>query len=338
MESQVRDLASTYLDQAKTTGADGIRATCPLCDSKRAFIISTSHGGWICFSCNESGSLVSFLYKVAGLGRKQVDRAMSGLRIPPPVSASLRAKKSVNEGWSLLPEYILGAYDNVPQSLVDLGFTEDTLRDHDVGHDLVNKRITFAIRDMLGRLVGISGRATTDWQIPRYKVYDAAPPSQSRKAGELYGVVDKYKPDNRKHLYGFHSVYPRRFFNPDENRSPLIINEGYKGTLWLRQLGFPDAVGLQGSTISDVQLRQLGRLQGPYYIMLDNEPGKGYPDRNGFCAAINIARKLRRSGRTFICLYGDRPIKTAPDNLQTHEEIQQIINQSKTVGQLRATG
>ena len=340
MERQVQELAATYLIGAKPTGSDGLRATCPLCDSKRAFIISTKNGGWICFSCNESGSLTSFLYRVAKLTRKQVDRAMANLRLPPPVSHRTKAKQALREGWSLLPEYILGAYDHIPQSLVDDGFTEETLAAHDVGTDVVNKRITFAIRDYLGRLVGISGRATTDWQIPRYKVYDARPPNPAsgRKAGELYGVVERYVPDNRKHLYGLNSVFPERFFKPEESPSPLVITEGYKSTLWLRQHGFRHAVGLQGSSLSEMQQRQLTRLRGPYFIMLDHEPGKGFPDRNGFCAAVRIARQLRRSGRALICLYDEeRPLKTAPDDIKDPEELNHMIQTAKPIGHLMAT-
>jgi DNA primase len=271
--------------------------------------------------------------------RKQVDRAMTNLRLPPPVPQRLRNKRAVSEGWSLLPEYILGAYDTIPQDLVNQGFSEETLSSHDVGVDRKNSRITFAIRDMLGRLVGISGRAMNDWQIPRYKVYDARPPNPAsgQRAGELYGVVDRYIPDNRKHLYGFHSVYPERFFRPSEEQPPLIITEGYKSTLWLRQLGFLHAVGLQGSSLTEVQLRQLGRLRGPYFIMLDHEPGKGFPDRNGHCAAVSIARQLKTSGRVLICLYEEKPTGTAPDDLREPQEINHMIQNSKTIGQIKAT-
>jgi hypothetical protein len=338
MERQVAELASTYLENPRPTGSDNIRATCPLCESKRSFIMSTQHGGWICFSCNESGSFTAFLYKVAGMTRKRVDEALSELRLPPPVSAKAKAKRETKAEWSLLPEWLLGAYDEVPQSLIDKGFEEDILRAHDVGTDVKNKRITFAIRDVLGRLVGISGRATTEFQIPRYKVYDARPPNRvsGQKAGELHGVVEHYVPDNRKHLYGLHTVYPERFFRPEENTStPLILTEGYKSTLWLRQLGFPHTLGLQGSSLSATQRRQLTRLRGPYYIMLDNEPGKGFPDRKRRCAAVDIARDLRTSGRAYICLYDEeRPLRAAPDDIETADEIHFMINNAKSLARL----
>ena len=297
--------------------------------------MSTEHGGWKCFSCEESGSITTFLYKVGRLTRKQVDRAVGTLRVAPRLSDRAKRKMDVKEEWTVLPEYILGAYDHTPQSLIDQGFSPEILQAHDVGIDRRNDRITFPVRDVLGRLVAISGRASNDWQIPRYKVYDAVSPSSTRKAGELYGVVDRYIPHNRDHLYGLHTVYPERFFEPDKEHSPLIITEGYKSTLHLRQVGFTHAVGLQGSSLTAMQLRALTKMRGPYYLMLDNEPGKAYPDRKGRCAAVHILRQLRRSGRAFLCMYDEeRPVRTAPDDIKDPQELHYMIQHAMTLGQI----
>lgn len=340
MEEQIRKVASTYLDSVKPSGEDGLRASCPLCGSSRAFVISLRNGLWLCYSCGEKGALVTLL-RLLGMTRKQVDRATKDLRLPPPLPDKLKRKKAVKEGWSLLPEYLLGVYDHTPQDLVDVGFDAELLRAHDVGVDEKNNRITFAIRDNLGRLAAISGRARSDDTFPRYKVYDAEPsnlpprPPPHRAAGEFYGVVDNYTPDNRKHLYGMSTVYPERYFEPARAHPPLIITEGYKSTLWLRQMGFPHSVGLQGSSMTSAQLRQLGKLLGPYYIMLDNESGKAFPDRKGSCAAVSMAQNLRRSGRVFICLYDERrPVGTAPDDITDTEEIAAMVQGAQTLGQL----
>ena len=340
MEAQVRKVASAYLDNIRPTGEDGLRASCPFCDSSRSFIISLRNGLWLCYSCGERGALVTLLRQM-GMSRKQVDRVTRDLRLPPPLTDKQRRRKAIKEGWSLLPEYLLGVYDHTPQELVDVGFDEELLAAHDVGVDAKNDRITFAIRDTLGRLTAISGRARSDSVFPRYKVYDAEPPNlpprppPHRAAGEFYGVVDNYVPDNRKHLYGLKTVYPERYFEPHKSHPPLIISEGYKSTLWLRQMGFPHTVGLQGSSMTPAQQRQLGKLLGPYFIMLDNEAGKGFPDRNGRCAAVDIAHSLRRSGWVFICLYDEgRPVGTAPDDIQDQDEIQSMVEGAKTLGQL----
>lgn len=340
MEAQVQKIASAYLDSVRPTGEDSLRATCPFCESSRAFVISTRSGLWLCYSCGARGALPTFL-KLLGMTRQQIDRMTADLRLPPPLTQRQKQKKALKEGWSVLPEYILGAYDHTPQELVDIGFDAELLRAHDVGVDEKHNRITFAIRDIMDRLVAISGRARTDATFPRYKVYDAEPPNlppkppPHRAAGEFYGIVDNYVPDNRKHLYGFHTVYPMRYFEPTQAHSPLIITEGYKSTLWMRQMGFPDTVGLQGSSLTSAQLRLLGRIRGPFYILLDNESGKAFPDRKRSCAAVDIARALQRSGRAFICLYDERrPIGTAPDDINDKEELQAMVQGAKTLGQL----
>ena len=339
MEAQIQKIASTYLQNVKPTGDRGLRSRCPLCSSNRAFIISTSHGGWICWSCGERGALVSLLKKL-GLTSRQVDRAMESMSLPPSMPERLRRRKMLKKEFVTLPEYILGAYDNEPTDLIQKGFDSKLLKENDVGLDLRHNRITFAIRDHLGRLAGISGRAQWEWQIPRYKVYDASPPDSTRSppkpAGELYGIVDGYIPENRAHLYGFNHVYPERFFNPDKSQKPLIITEGYKSTLWLRQMGFTHTVGLQGSSMTAAQQRMLGRLQGPYYVLLDNEPGKSFPDRKRRCAAIDIARRLRQSGKVYLCVYPKEvPEGTAPDDLRSAEQISQVLETAATIGQLK---
>ena len=102
MEAQVKQIASTYLEGVRPTGHDGLRAKCPICGSKRAFVISMTHGGWICWSCGETGALVTLLQHF-GMTRKQIDRTIGDLRLPPPLSDRLKRRKSLQEGWSLLP-------------------------------------------------------------------------------------------------------------------------------------------------------------------------------------------------------------------------------------------
>jgi DNA primase len=337
MEAQVQSIASSYLEDARPSGESGIRAKCPFCGSQRAFVISLNHGGWLCFSCGERGMLITLLRRL-GVPRLQIDRALEEARTVPVLSERLQRKKAVQKTWSTLPEYILAAFEGTPDELLRAGFQKEVLAAHDVGIDKTRNRITFAIRDTDGKLAAISGRARDGRMIPRYKVYDAEPPSPTRGAGEFYGVVENYKPDNRRHLYGFDAVFPERFFKPNESQPPLVITEGYKSTLWLRQLGFQHTVGLQGSSLTPGQHQQLGKLRGPYYVMLDNEPGKAFPDKKGRCAAVDIARALRRSGQVFLCLYKEgRPVGTAPDDVRGADEINEMVTGSLTLGQLYAS-
>jgi DNA primase len=290
----------------------------------------------LCFNdgCDSRGSLVQLLYSL-GLTRKQVDRVLEGIDLPSPAAAKIRRRAELTRGWDLLPEFILGAYEHCPTKLVDAGFDEELLRRFDVGYDETNDRITFAVRDLLGRLAAISGRAYDDWVVPRYKVYDASPATKYSPPGELYGVLETdYTPDNRRHLYGFHDIYPARYFRREESQSPVILTEGYKSTLWMHQQGFDQTVGLQGSSLTMAQTRLLGKIRGPFLVLMDNEPGKAFPDRKRRCSAIRIALQLRRSGLVRLCTYPEeKPPGTSPDDL-TKDELEAVLKDAKTLGQI----
>ena len=325
MEQQVRQIASKYLHGVRPSGDSNLRARCPICDSARAFLISEKTGSWICYSCDERGSLHRFLYKVARLSRQQVEEILKDIRLLPTGIWSKKA--ALKEGWHVLPEYVLSAYDNCPVKLLDLGFDMDVLKEHDIGFDSASDRITFAIRDYLGRLVAVSGRALKDGVVPRYRVYDSA----------FAHIVEGYKPSNRLHVYGLHDVYPRTYFadqGPQEDQ-PIVIVEGYKACIWLRQMGFKNAVALQGSSLTKGQERFLGRIRGKKYVLLDHEPGKSFPGRDNRCQAVRITERLSRYGPTFICSYEEgTEERTSPDDLNK-EQATHIIKNAKTLGQYK---
>lgn len=265
-----------------------------------------------------------------GMTPKQIDRNMEDVRPAPDVPEYLKIKAQLEKKPVFIPEYVLGAWSVLPESLLNVGFTEETLRAHEIGIDRERKRIIFPVRDFMGRLAAINGRAMEQWMIPRYKVYDA----RKTPPGELYGIVEKYVPDNRAHLFGYHTVYPERFFRAEGECPPLIIVEGYKACMWLRQIGFRHTVALQGSSLSMGQRRLLQRLSGPFYVMLDHQAGKSYPDKFGRCAAIDIADVLNKTGKSYVCQYPkEKPNNTQPDQLNK-EEVQDLINKAKTTTQL----
>ena len=325
MESQVQHIANKYLQNVRPTGENNLRATCPLCESSRAFIINQDTGLWICFSCEARGAIVQLLYKL-GFTRKQVDQLVQKTDFIPKIPDYVRRKTEMKEDWSILPEYVLSSYDECPTRLLDAGFEMDFLQEQDVGFDRIENRITFSIRDYLGRLVGVSGRAHYDSQYPRYRVYDQV----------FEPIVPGYKALNRKHLYGFHEVYADRYFSPEGTDIPIILVEGYKGCLWLKQMGFRHAVALQGSSLTQGQRRMLERVRGPKYILLDYEPGKSFSVRGRSCAAVRIAERLSNAGQAFLCQYPEGTEEgTSPDDLSI-EEAESIISNAKTIGHLSA--
>ena len=319
----IDQIVKKYLSNVRPSGSDNFRATCPLCDSKRAFVMSGRTGLWTCYSCEQGGSLRSFLYKM-GLSRDLIDAQTSSV-VQDRLPDRIRIRQQLQEDWHVLPEWVLCAYDQCPTGMLNLGFSMDLLQDHDVGYDRHEDRITFAIRDYLGRLTGVSGRACENWRIPRYKVYQE--PFEPVCAG--------YVPTNRKHLYGFHDVYPKRYFESEGAEDPLIIVEGYKGCLWMRQLGFSDVVAIQGSLATPDQLRLLDRIRGPKFVLLDCEPGKALPGADNKWHGAKIVERLSRSGRAFLCKYPEGTEEgTSPDDLD-EDQAKWVLNNATTISKIR---
>src|SRR5208282_4476710 len=73
-----------------------------------------------------------------------------------------------------IPEHLLGIFDRVAPDkwAVEEGLDPILVKKFDVGVDLDHQRITFPLREMSGKLVGISGRDFTNQSAAKYKVYD----------------------------------------------------------------------------------------------------------------------------------------------------------------------
>ena len=323
IDTEVRRVSRQFLRSVKESGRSDFIAECPFHDAKdgRPFAISLENGMWICYSCGESGNLRTFLVKM-GLTPDQVRKRLASL--PPPLPASIRRKLMLKTTWDTLPEYILAAYRECPEEMLNLGFDMGLLDEHDIGYDRHHDRITFALRDFCGSLTGVSGRARRNWVEPRYKVYEK----------EFQSIVTGYEANSKLHVYGLDTVYPERYHGAFLEL-PFILVEGYKGCLWMRQMGFHHTVALQGSTMSQQQEWLISRLPGPYYVWLDWEPGKQFPDSKSRCAAVKIAERLRRSGQVFLLGYPeDSPEGTAPDDIREPTTIEHLVVNSKTLAQI----
>ena len=113
-------------------------------------------------------------------------------------------------------------------------------------------------------------------------------------------------PENNRFIYGLSTL---------DAVNPLVIVEGYKACLYLRQLGY-NSVALQGVYCTKGQLKQLQYLSTVIYIFLDFEPGKQFPDHKGRCAAERNLSRLQTVGPSFIVPYPEGVSEgTAPDDL-----------------------
>jgi DNA primase len=306
VRSIVESLAEQYLKWWKPT-SDGknINGACPFHHetSEGAFYMSTETGLWICHGCQARGSLPAFLKEIGAPARM---RTVVMDQIGPTLLRKERpklARKDQFKNHMPLNEGLLGIFDFCPTDLVEAGFDKEVLKAHEVGFDKEAMRITFPIRNHLGVLMGVAGR-TVIGEKPRYKIY---------KEEDLVRFSDKYKGydfHKKNFLWNFHNVYPDAFHG-ELNR--IYVVEGYKAALWLIQHGYPSAVALMGTYLSEMQRALLQRLAADIYVLLDNTDLA----REG---AYDAGKRLRAGNRVLVCEYPEECFGgEQPDDLTAEE-------------------
>ena len=322
VRSVVESLADQYLKWWKPT-SDGknINGACPFHHetTEGAFYMSTETGLWICHGCQARGSLPTFLKEV---GASTHIRTVVMDRIGPSLQRKERpklARKDQFKNHMQLNEGLLGVFDFCPTDLVEAGFSEEVLKNHEIGFDKEAMRITFPIRSHLGVLMGVAGRTVIN-EKPRYKIY---------KEDDLLRFSDRYRGyDFRKKnfLWNFHNVYPNAFHG---DLNVIYIVEGYKAALWLIQHGYRSAVALMGTYLSDMQRALLQRLAANIYILLDNSnlARKGMYD---------AGKRLNTGNKVSVCVYPEEFLgNEQPDDL-TAEQLSTTIKTAVSYNKWRA--
>jgi len=277
--------------------------------STPSLCINIKNGLWYCFSEGRGGGLQQLL-KALGKSRAVVDRTMRAVEKQVKTTPTVyKRKKSAKLFYTdtPLPEKILGLFDYLPEELIDKGFDEDILWEHDVGYNHELDQLTFPIRDIGGNLAGISAKNLNPDALSKYKVY--------RKEIQDMGFPE-YELDKKEYLWRWEKVYAAQFSEP---RPVTIVAEGFKACLWIVQSGFPQTVGLMGSSMSDTHQAFFERIGGTLILSLDN-------DEAGINATYKIARKLKGC-KIRVIDYPDWAKQ--PDDLEP-EQLIKAIKQSLT--------
>lgn len=321
VSGEVLSVANQYLRKVRRSGPDDIMALCPFHmkadgseERNPSFAMSLSKGLYFCHACHSKGNLLTFLRNL-GVSRALIERQYRYLideaakNLPPPPDP-LRVKV-----WELLPieESILGLFEYCPIQLLKDGFNEDTLYHFEVGFDQWHQRITYPLRDIKGTLVGISGRAIHEGQLPRYKVYT--------KEYELWKLPPRDEPDKRCLLWNAHHVYPEVYLRRPGD-SAVVVVEGFKAAMWLWQCGIRNVVALLGSYLSWEQGWMLERLGATVILFLDNN----FAGRNG---TIKAAEWLSKSLNVRVVEYPERLVDdegSQPDGCMPDEASEQVAN------------
>lgn len=307
IDTQVLDVAKHFLRKVQRSGPEDVGAICPFHtkwdgtpENTPSFAMSITTGLWFCHSCHERGNFRTFL-KYVGVSPLYVDRYYKPL-LEELDKLTQRNRKNqcvfITFRGEPMEESVLGLFDYTPASLLEEGFTPETLRRFDVGFDQKNNRVTYPLRDMLGRLMGFSGRGP-DGTWPRYKIY-------AKEEYEVWGLPPR-NTDRADLIWNADKVYPATMhFHQD----PIfVLTEGYKACMWVYQAGYKNALALQGSYMSPTQQKILERMGGTWYLFLDN-------DKAGYKGFWEVGKRLAKSLDVRIVQYqGHQPTNLSPSEV-----------------------
>lgn len=135
-----------------------------------------------------------------------------------------------------ISEKILDYYEMRPHRLLtEDGISPEVQKVFEIGYDLDSHRIIFPIRDEIGTLVGIKGRALYSWQGDKYIYLE-----RCAKSHILYGLYQNFK-DIKK-------------------ADSVIVVESEKSVMKLYEYGYYNAVAIGGHQLSKVQVEKIARL------------------------------------------------------------------------------
>ena len=134
------------------------------------------------------------------------------------------------------------------------GLEPEVLQDWEFGWDQLSQRITFAVRDTQGRLIGFKGRAT-DGREPKYRVLGDTPRSRP-----FYGWPPYY---TSRVVFGAHRI--------SASVPELVVCEGEWNAIAVQEKLHIPAVAINGSNFSHTQARIIRDLAQAVIVFLDSD-------------------------------------------------------------------
>ena len=309
---------------------DHVRGKCPFPthtskESKLSFVASTTKHVWSCKSAScvaarqahTGGNVLDFVSIMEGCSiREAAEKLMEWFEVsatrpenipgvqqgaalksngePVPARGQLeppetQAAKKEGTGDANRPlKFTLRGVDPGHPYLAKRGIMRETAEFFGVGFfpgkGTMQGRLVIPIHNPAGELIAYAGRSTDDSE-PRYKL-----PDGFKKTLVLYNL----------HRLG-------------ELADTVIVVEGFIGTMWMHQCGFPNIVALMGSSLSDSQADLLARFRRVVLLLDGDEAGR--------TGAAQIAARLVH--QVFIKAVG-LPDGKQPDQLSS-EEIRTLL-------------
>jgi DNA primase len=297
----------------ETKGGAEIVCTCPFHqDSKPSFAFNVKKQLYTCYSpnCGAAGTLTKFLIlalRYSPAEAKKIAENLEEFDVEEldvdnfDVAEYDDRKNNTWEPTELVSEVTLGLFDFCPRYMLKRGFTKKTLRTWEVGWDGDNRRATFPVRDVKGRLLGISKRAVDADVEPRY----------------LHLGFDK-----RNVLYGANLLGP--------HINTVIAVEGQTDAIALTQAAqqaltrlATGVVGVLGANVPDEQVKLLSRYD-TVILGFDN-------DDAGRAATLKVGNRLIHKLRPGHLLVADRfgSAKDPGDFIRDRDSAETFVTQTQ---------
>lgn len=253
-------------------------------DSTPSATMNTDTTAFFCYACREKGNAVHFVTNLLKCSPMQAismlrQRYQPGginpdaVRIVDEVKKILQAADTEEKPQPVLPESALDRFEtdwyavakaltwpndpaDVPepfQYMQSRGFGPDVLTDWEFGYDPLSGRITFAVRDADGALIGFKARAH-DGRHPKYLVLGDYPNRRSRYGWPCYFTS--------RVLFGANRIQPG---------SELVVCEGELNAIAVSSRTGRPAVAINGSHFSDRHARILRNLADKVILFLDDD-------------------------------------------------------------------
>ena len=180
---------------------------------------------------------------------------------------SLRDRYGAQRKEKTLPEYPTHVLDcfvhSYPQEWLDDGITKETMDRFDISYSISQNKIIIPHYDLLGRLVGIRGRALNEWEVENIGKYAPI---------QIEGVW--YKHPLSMNLYGLNKTFM------DVRRNGICyLFESEKSVLQMNGFSMPNcSAAVCGSNFNKYQLNILMKFCAPSEIVIcfdkEEKPGE----------------------------------------------------------------
>lgn len=341
--ADIFDLVSGYV-QLKRSGQN-YRGLCPFHSEKTpSFNVNPGKQIFKCFGCGVGGDVFQFLMEIEGLSFPEAVRLLAERNAIPLPASGVRERKSADDRkrlYALMTEAALFFRRNLkPNSaphryltarrieppvqagfglgyapgnlallhhLKELGYSDAEMelcglvKKSEAGKisDKFWRRVVFPIRSLSGQTIAFGGRVLDDG-FPKYLNSPETP--LYHKSDHLYGL-DVAREEIRK-------------------RDVALLVEGYFDCIVPHQFGFCNTVASLGTSLTDAQIRLLGRFTRKVVISFDS-------DSAGLSAALRSIDLFLQQGFHVNVL--QLPEGTDPDSfLRTHgaEAFRELLQSS----------